>query len=71
MAEALSEQQARDAFATVDIDGDGQISPDELRRLWVRTDGALTDDKLTEIFQAADTDGDGLISFEEFFTLVS
>ena len=71
MAETLSEEQARDAFATVDIDGDGQISPDELRRLWDRTDGALTDEKLAEIFASADTDGDGLISFEEFFKLFS
>jgi Ca2+-binding EF-hand superfamily protein len=71
MAEALTEEQARDFFATVDVDGDGQISPDELRRLWQRTDGALSDDRLAEIFKAADTDGDGLISFEEFFDLVS
>jgi Ca2+-binding EF-hand superfamily protein len=71
MAEPLSEEQARAAFATVDIDGDGQISPDELRRLWIRTDGTLSDEQLDEIFNAADADNDGLISFEEFFKLVS
>jgi Ca2+-binding EF-hand superfamily protein len=71
MAITLSETQARDAFATVDIDGDGQISPDELRHLWDRTDGTLTDEDLAGIFESADTDKDGLISFEEFFKLVS
>ena len=71
MAEALTEEQARDFFATVDVDGDGQISPDELRRLWERTGGTLSEDKLAEIFQAADTDGDGRISFEEFYKLFS
>jgi len=53
------------------VDGDGQISPDELRRLWDRTDGALSDEQLAEIFESADTDQNGLISFEEFYKLVA
>ncbi|KAI3873983.1 hypothetical protein MKW98_001632 [Papaver atlanticum] len=59
-------QDIEDAFAIVDTNGDGSISPSELQKL-LRTLGdesSISDCK--KIIQNFDCDGDGLISLEEF-----
>ncbi|KAI3923361.1 hypothetical protein MKW98_026954 [Papaver atlanticum] len=59
-------QDIEDAFAIVDTNGDGSISPSELQKL-LRTLGdesSISDCK--KIIQNFYCDGDGLISLEEF-----
>ncbi|KAI3988112.1 hypothetical protein MKX01_011901 [Papaver californicum] len=64
-----SEKQVKDieeAFAIVDTNGDGSISPSELQKLLktLGDESSISDCK--KIIQNFDCDGDGLISLEEF-----
>lgn len=51
-----------------DIDGDGQVSPEEFRK-WL---GAIGNDRIDadEVFRAMDTDGNGQLSVEEIVAAV-
>lgn len=70
MSGNLSEQQAREAFEVVDVNGDGMISEGELRHLSERLGDPFSDEQIERIFSQADADGDGLITLEEFVTLI-
>lgn len=60
-----SQNRLRSAFEAFDKDGNGQISPAEVRMLL--GGGAGIDDKQVEkIIAQVDRDGDGEVSFEEF-----
>merc|ERR1719421_155714 len=50
------------AFRTFDLNGDGEITRDELKQLLQTADDKIITDMVGEV----DTDGDGAISFEEF-----
>jgi Ca2+-binding EF-hand superfamily protein len=67
----LNEEQAREAFAVVDTNGDGMISERELRHLSERLGEPFSDEQIDKIFNAADSDRDRLISLEEFVSLLS
>ena len=62
-----------DLFMSIDTDGDGYLSPEELRNGLSEVCGALqlqtTDIK--EMIKAMDTDGNGQIDFQEFITAAS
>ncbi|MDX6741295.1 EF-hand domain-containing protein [Actinocorallia sp. A-T 12471] len=62
----MTEGQARELFPVVDTNGDGQISRQELARLYERNGTPITEEESDAIFGKADSDGDGLISLEEF-----
>ena len=66
------EEQTRLAFQVYDIDGDGFISPAELRNVMpsFEVGQPLTDEKVAEIFSKADIDKDGNINYEEFVELL-
>lgn len=66
----ITEAQARELFPVVDTNGDGQISPAELARLYERNGTPITDEEKDTIFGKADTDTDGLISLEEFIAFL-
>lgn len=66
MMEISGEEQIRAAFNFYDDDGDGFISPEELRSISAPVGMPLTDDELSEIFSEADIDEDGHMSYEEF-----
>jgi Ca2+-binding EF-hand superfamily protein len=60
----VSEYKA--TFELVDIDGDGFISPVELKSLMTALGQEITDARAVEVVVQADQNGDGKISLEEF-----
>jgi len=63
--EAMSNQKLQAAFNLFDIDGNGQITMDEIKKVFAGND--QTDDLVwQEVIDEADVDGDHQISFEEF-----
>lgn len=58
----------RDVFAEIDVNNDGKISPDELKRFLTST--GMNDDQAIqvtdEILTKLDSDGDGTVSIYEF-----
>ena len=61
----LQEDNLERAFKIFDVDGDGQITLDELKGGFGANNSQ--EDKLwKEIMMEVDTNGDGLISYEEF-----
>lgn len=60
------------AFRAFDIDGNGRISPDELKK--VLSDGDVGDmldaETIDALMAGVDTSGDGEIDFDEFMTLM-
>ena len=65
-----SEEEIREAFRVFDKDGNGVISPAELRHVLGNIGEKLTDDEIDEIMRDADEDGDELINYEEFVLLM-
>ena len=59
-----SEEELKDAFNIFDRDGNGLISPDELRCVMTNLGEKLTDEEVEEMIKEADKDGDGLISYD-------
>mmetsp|Transcript_15641 Transcript_15641/g.21933 ORF Transcript_15641/g.21933 Transcript_15641/m.21933 type:complete len:146 (-) Transcript_15641:264-701(-) len=73
-ADPLSEDQIKEykeAWKLFDLDGDGSISRDELRKLMKSTGQAYTEEELTRIIEEADEDGNGEIDFDEFLTIMT
>ena len=54
------------AFEAIDIDGSGDISLDELRRVIKHCEPSATEAEVRECFQDMDVDHDGVVSREEF-----
>ncbi len=57
-----SDEEIREAFRVFDKDGNGVISPAELRHVLGNIGEKLTDDEIDEIMRDADEDGDELIN---------
>ena len=68
----LREDRLWSAFRVFDIDGNGQITKDELRKILM---GGLVDvqtnKSLDDLIRECDIDGDGQISFDEFVKMMS
>ncbi len=65
-----SEEEVRETFRVFDKDGNGFISPDELRYVLGNIGEKLTDEEIDEMITEADVDGDGLINYEEFVLMM-
>ncbi len=59
------------AFKQFDIDGDGQISRQELKITMTKLCGNLTEEQIDHIIEEVDKDGDGEINYEEFVRMMS
>ena len=65
-----SDEEIREAFSVFDKDGNGVISPAELRHVLSNIGQKLSDDEIDEIMRDTDEDEDELINYEEFVTLM-
>ncbi|XP_068156480.1 calmodulin-related protein 97A [Drosophila tropicalis] len=71
MRETDTEEEMREAFKIFDKDGDGFISPAELRYVMINLGEKVTDEEIDEMMREADFDGDGMINYEEFVWMIS
>ena len=58
------EEERRQAFRIFDRDGNGYISPEELRTVMCNLGEKLTDDEVAAMIKEADMDGDGRVNYE-------
>jgi calmodulin len=65
-----SEEEIRETFRVFDKDGNGYISPAELRHVLANIGEKLNEDEIEEMIREADVDGDGSINYEEFVTMM-
>lgn len=63
---AMTTDQARAMFRSLDLDGDGYVSREELRACLDKLGGGLTAEAIDELIREADGDADGRIGFAEF-----
>ena len=59
------------AFKAFDLNGDGFITPEELKTVLNKQNASLNDDQVNAFLKAADTNGDGKIDYPEFLKLMS
>uniref|UniRef100_A0A7S2MRB8 EF-hand domain-containing protein n=1 Tax=Helicotheca tamesis TaxID=374047 RepID=A0A7S2MRB8_9STRA len=71
MHESSPQQELRDAFDKIDVDGNGCISASELHTLMKSLHQNLTKAEIDEIMKEVDTDGNGEIDFEEFCAMMA
>jgi Ca2+-binding EF-hand superfamily protein len=67
------EFELREAFKCIDLDGNGFISKEELRkavRKIMSTDKKISVDDVEAMMIEADQDGNGLIDFDEFVRIL-
>ncbi|PHT34918.1 Calcium-binding protein CML38 [Capsicum baccatum] len=57
-------------FTYFDENGDGKVSPAELRRCMKAAGGALTEEEAEMAVRLSDSDGDGLLGLEDFTKLM-
>jgi calcium-dependent protein kinase len=68
----MREDRLWSAFRVFDIDGNGTISREELRKILLGGNVDVEGDKsLDDVIREVDTDGDGEISFDEFVKMMS
>lgn len=58
--------QSRKTFRVFDVDGNGLIDREELRKVMSSLNESLSEEELDAMIKEADINGDGQISFEEF-----
>ena len=57
------------AFGQFDIDGDGSITVDELRRVLAALRVDVSEEEVSRMMRAADLDGNGTIDLDEFLAI--
>lgn len=60
----------KEAFVEFDIDGNGSISPDEMRLVLNQLGETLSEDEIEDFIRTVDRDGDGCIDFQEFHSML-
>jgi len=71
LTEWISVEEVMTIFGEFDSDGDGFISPEELRSILDRHQTKLTDEQLEDMMTEADRDGDGMVCLREFVSVMS
>jgi Ca2+-binding EF-hand superfamily protein len=65
-----AEEEMLEAFQVFDTDGNGSITADELRQIFMNLGEKLTDEEITDMIKEADIDGDGEINYQEFVKMM-
>merc|ERR1712117_454888 len=65
-----AEEEIREVFNVLDIDGSGFISAKELKQVMTDLGDNPSDSEVEELMRYADIDGDGKVSYEEFVTII-
>lgn len=68
--EELDSEELAQIFNMFDLDGNGLISPEELKEVMHKLGESLTDAEIVTMIKKADKDFDGQINFEEFKTIL-
>jgi len=71
LTECISGEEVLRIFKEFDSNGDGFISPDELKTLLARYGYEASDAEVKEMMAEADRDGDGKVSLHEFISVMS
>jgi Ca2+-binding EF-hand superfamily protein len=62
-------EAARAVFDQFDVDGDGFVTPEELRKMLLELgDVDITEHVAQDLIGGNDLSGDGVLSFDEFWT---
>ena len=59
-------QGLKELFKSIDEDGSGTITLEEMRKALTKWEHKITDAELANLMTVADVDGDGLIDYNEF-----
>lgn len=70
MKDTDSEEDMLEAFRVFDRDGQGFISPAELRHVMTNLGEKLSDEEVDEMVREADVDGSGQINYEDFLKMM-
>ncbi|MBB0230643.1 EF-hand domain-containing protein [Streptomyces calidiresistens] len=66
-AEEAARAEAREIFDRFDLNGDGRVTPEELRQVLVDSGIDVETGDARRLISLQDRTGDGLLSFEEFW----
>ena len=69
--EESKEEEIREVFRVFDRDGNGFVTPSELRCVLCNIGEKLSDEEIEEMINDADMDGDGSINYEEFVKMMT
>merc|ERR1719364_464337 len=71
-ATSKDEQRAAlQAFAAMDIDGDGELTAEEIYKALSKHDAAITMERVRELVARADVDKNGTVSRDEYLNAVA
>ena len=65
-----SEEELKQAFKVFDKDGNGYISPQELKHVMTNLGEKLSDEEIEEMIKEADLDGDGQVNYDGMVNLI-
>ncbi|KAJ8506186.1 hypothetical protein OPV22_007072 [Ensete ventricosum] len=69
---SVRREELMEAFRVFDVDGNGFISPEELRRVLVRLGhGTCSLRECRLMIRGVDRNGDGLVDFDEFWSMMT
>ena len=64
------DEDLRNVFRVFDKDGNGFITPAELKQAMLGLEEDVTDEDIEEMIKEADSNGDGNVNYEEFIKMM-